>query len=233
MRFKVYPEVFEKIPDVFFGAVIAYNVDNTIVNNEIAELLAEEVGKLREKLGGTEVKENENIVPYREAFVKLGINPNKFMSSIEAMTKRIAKGSDLPSISPIVDLGNAISLRNIVPLGAHDIDALEEEIAVRFSVPGDIFIPLGCEDKEEVEEGELIYSDIKNVRTRRWIWRQSEKGKITEKSRNIFFPIDGFSAHNKESVIKAADELAFLLQKYFNCETREYFIDRNLNEIEF
>ena len=30
-----------------------------------------------------------------------------------------------------------------------------------------------------IEDDELIYSAGDNVRTRRWIWRQSEQGKIT------------------------------------------------------
>ena len=112
------------------------------------------------------------------------------MSSIEAMAKRASKGNMLPSINPIVDLVNALSLKYILPMGAHDIDFLEGEIAVRFSKEGDIFTPLGEENTEILQSDELVYADINRIRTRRWIWRQSNIGRIDEKSTNILFPID-------------------------------------------
>ena len=67
------------------------------------------------------VKESPEIVPYREAFRALDINPNKFMCSIEALLTRIAKGKGFPEISPVVDFGNAVSLKYRLPIGAHDM----------------------------------------------------------------------------------------------------------------
>lgn len=37
-----------------------------------------------------------------------------------------------------------------------------------------------------MEEGELIYSVGDMVKTRRWIWRQGEEGKITNSSKIYF-----------------------------------------------
>ena len=116
-------------------------------------------------------------------------------------------------------------------MGAHDLDALQGEIAIRFSREGDSFTPLGEELTKVLDNGELIYADSKRVRTRRWIWRQSNIGKIDENSKNIFFPIDGFQT-NKEKVMKAADELEILLKKYFYCQTKKGFIDINHQEME-
>ena len=62
----------------------------------------------------------------------------------------------------------------MVLLGEHDVDTLSGGIEVIFSKQGDTFIPLGCEKNEILEDSELIYFDDNNVRTRRWIWRQSE-----------------------------------------------------------
>lgn len=46
-------------------------------------------------------------------------------------------------------------------------------------------------------------------------WRQSERGKITEETKAILFPIDGFSDVNAGEVQAAAKELMELLRKYF------------------
>ena len=230
MKFKVYTEVFEKLPDLCFGVVVGNRINNQQNIPEIYDLMKNEMGKVEKKLKGIIVKESPEIMPYRDTFKKLNINPNKFMSSIEAMVKRVAKGNLLPSINPVVDLGNSISLKYILPMGAHDLDDLEKEIAVRFSREGDLFIPLGEEVAEVLNGGELVYADSNRIRTRRWIWRQSDIGKIDENSTNIFFPIDGFLG-NKENVLQAADELEILLKKYFHCETKKGFIDINNQEM--
>lgn len=232
MKFSVSSEVFEKLDNVCFGVIVAKGIDNSLVKNDIVEKLDQSIKDCEDKFKDTKVKELEGILCYRDAFKELGINPNKFMSSIEAMLTRTSKGKGIPNISPIVDLGNAVSLKYMVPLGAHDIDTLDGDIEVRFSKEGDSFIPLGTEETEILEDGELIYSAGDNVRTRRWIWRQSEQGKITNESKNIFFPIDGFTNKNYDSVMSARDELASLLKEVFSCDVNVGFIDKNNTEFE-
>lgn len=231
MRFKVYDEVFEKLPDLYFGVVVGNQINNQQNIPEIYDLMKNEMSKVENNLKGVNLKEYQGVIPYRDAFNQLNLNPNKFMSSVEAMVKRVSKGNILPSINPVVDLVNRISLKYILPMGAHDLDALEGEIAIRFSRKGDTFTPLGEELAEVLDNGELVYADSKRIRTRRWIWRQSNIGKIDENSKNIFFPIDGFQT-NKEKVMKASEELEILLQRYFNCQIKKGFIDINHPEME-
>ncbi len=51
---------------------------------------------------------------------------------------------------------------------------------------GDKFVPFGETDVELMEEGELIYSVGDMVKTRRWIWRQGEEGKLLIAQKYIF-----------------------------------------------
>ena len=231
MKFKVYDEVFKKLPDLYFGVVVGNQINNQQHIPEIYDLMKNEMSQVKNNLTGVNLKEYQGIQPYRDAFNKVNLNPNKFMSSVEAMVKRVSKGNVLPSINPVVDLVNRISLKYILPMGAHDLDALEGEIAIRFSRKGDTFTPLGEELVEVLDSGELVYADSKRIRTRKWIWRQSNIGKIDENSKNIFFPIDGFQT-NKERVMKAAEELEILLKRYFNCQIKKSFIDINHQEME-
>lgn len=232
MKFIVSEKVFDALEDVCFGVVIAKGVDNRGNNRSVNELLKTSISYIEEKFQDKKVKECEEILPYREAFKKIGINPNQNMSSIEAMASRIAKKKGFPNINTIVDLGNAVSLKYLVPLGAHDMDSASNDIYVRFSNEGDLFIPFGETEAETLKEGELIYSVGDKVKTRRWIWRQSEEGKITEESKNIFFPIDGFKDKNYDNVIGARDELAKLLKEIFNCEVSVGFVNRDNRELE-
>lgn len=233
MKFIVEKEVFDKLDDVCFGIVVAKGIDNTQKIEKIQSLLEAGIKANEEKYEGKKVKESEEVACYREAFRTLGINPNKFMSSIEALLTRVSKKKGLPSINPIVDIGNAMSLKYYLPMGAHDIDTITpQDVEVRFSREGDQFIPFGEEEAEILDPGELVYAVGNKVRTRRWIWRQSEEGKIVESTKNIFFPIDGFKNSNYDNLMAAREELATLLKEIFDCEIKLGFIDKDNREFE-
>ncbi len=233
MKFVIEEKVFEALPTACFGVVVARGIDNRSADSRPQELLQQSIAAIEEKFAATKAKEAVEIAPYRDAFQKLGINPNKFMSSIEAMASRIEKKKGFPSINPVVDLGNAMSIKYLLPMGAHDIDAASGDIMVRFSRKGDQFTPFGEIQAEILDAGELIYSAGERVKTRRWIWRQSEEGKVTEVSRNVFFPIDGFTDNNLDRVIVARDELAELLERIFGCEIKVGLVDREVTIMEF
>lgn len=122
-------------------------------------------GQLENRFKNINIKEYPGLKLYGDVFNRVGLNPNKYTSSIGAMVKRVPEGNHLPSINPIVDPGNSVSLKYILPMGAHNFDALKGEIMVRFSKEGDTFIPLREEIVETLEAGELIYADAKRIRT--------------------------------------------------------------------
>ena len=112
-------------------------------------------------------------------------------------------------------------------MGAHDLGGNSDDICIRLAKDGDTFLPFGSDSEETPDVGEVVYAVGQQVRTRRWTWRQSEKGKITADSSNIFFPIVGFNNFNKDRVIKAQTKLDSLLKNIFQCETKIGFIDNN------
>jgi len=224
MRFKVQKEAFEKLDGLFFGVVVAKGVDNTKKIPQTGEELNRSINYTREKLKDVNLREYPAIALYRDAFLKLDINPNKYMCSIEALLKRVMKGGEFPQINPVVDISNAVSLKYVIPLGAHDIDRFDGDIEVRFSRDGDTFLPFGSTEDENVELGELVYASGGRVKTRKWIWRQSDEGKIEEGSSNIFFPLDGF-AQRKDEVLAACGELAGVMQSLFGAQVKTGFVD--------
>ena len=227
MRFEVSPAVFELLPDACFGVVAVKGADNTRPIAEVSALLHESIAACEKALEGVKVKESPEIVPYREAFRALEINPNKFMCSIEALLTRIAKGKGFPEISPVVDFGNAVSLKYRLPIGAHDMGTVSRALVVRLALRGDSFIPCGGGVAAPPEPGEVVYVSDGQVRTRRWTWRQSEVGKITPETRDLLFPIDGFTSLNLERVLAARAELAEGLERYFGAKTAVGLVDRD------
>ena len=131
-KFEVAAEVFEKLPTYCLGVVVARGVDNGTANVKVTQMMNDEMDAFVQRMVGVNLKEYPGIQPYRNAFLSLGMNPNKFMCSVEALSKRVQKGNRLPNINPIVDLGNALSLKYCLPMGAHDIEKLDGDMTVRF-----------------------------------------------------------------------------------------------------
>lgn len=220
------------MPSLCFGVVVARDLNNRGNHSEIISLVSEAIDTAQKKFAGIKPKEHPDMQPYRKAFKNMGINPNKFPCSVEALSTRVVKTGSLPDINPAVNLVNAYSLKYTLPMGAHDLDTAENDIEVRFSKPGDLFTPFGESEPEKPEEDELVYASGNTIKTRKWIWRQSEFGKVTGKSQNVFFPIDGFADYNYEAVIRARDELAVFLEKMLGAKTSTHYLDCKMNSVE-
>lgn len=226
MKFVVDKRFFDKVDNACFGVIIARGIDNTKKYDFIEKMLEDEINSIEEEYRDKKVKELPEIELYREAFRKLDINPNKYMCSIEALVSRTVKSKHIPNINPIVDLGNALSLKYRIPLGIHDIDRFRGDIEIRFANSDDRFVPFGGGDYDNPDVGEVIYASGNDVKTRRWTWRQGENSKISEKSTNLFIPIDGFT-ENLDKIKELQNELIDILKNQLNLEVAFGIVDKN------
>ena len=104
--------------------------------------------------------------------------------------RRALKGGAFPRVNPLVDLYNAISLEFLVPMGGHDIGQLDGNIYLGFADGGEPFTPMEGGEEEFAEKGEVVYKDNLSVLTRRWVWRQSNKDRVTADTTSVFMPVD-------------------------------------------
>ena len=226
MKFEVSKSFFDKLEDCVFGVVVVKNFDNEVSYDYINKVFEENLQSSKGKFLNVKIKEEMWILPYREAFRKLNINPNKYMCSIVALMTRISKGNDIPHINSIVDLGNALSLKYELPVGVHDIDNfINGDIQIRESDGNDNFIPFGGTEIEHHDVGEIIYASGNEVKTRRWTWRQGERSKVTEQSKNFFILIDGFIS-NKDKVLELQNELVKFLKDDLGLEVYSGIVDK-------
>jgi len=214
MFFSIQKELFDILPDLTIGMVVAKDVDNTHPSKEIDDLLTQAVEEVKKNFIGDKAQEHPRIKPWRTAFSKLGISGSKFPSSVESMARRILKGDPFPKINSLVDLYNSVSLRFLVPMGGHDLDTLEGNIYLRFAEGWEPFTPMGGGETVVVPKGELVYRDDREVLTRNWVWRQCEKDKATEQTKNIFIPIDVLGEVGRERADEITLELSHLIPKY-------------------
>ncbi|GHT80286.1 hypothetical protein FACS1894130_11300 [Spirochaetia bacterium] len=219
MFFKVDEQIFQKATDYCVGVVSALGIKKAAGLKELTGYIDVSFRDAVVKLRDVSIKSMPAIEKYRTAMSALGINPGKYPVSIEALLRRIQDGKILDRISPIVDLGNAISVKYNVPVGVHDIDSFCGDLEVRYSNNEDLF-----DDSMHQTESEPVYVTGHSVRTRNWLWRQTEAGRNTSiDAENLLFLVDGFE-DNKSTIIKARDELAFMLKAHFGCDVRVGFI---------
>jgi DNA/RNA-binding domain of Phe-tRNA-synthetase-like protein len=71
------------------------------------------------------------------------------------------------------------------------------------------------------------------VLTRNWVWRQCEKDKTTEKTRNIFIPIDVLGEVGRERAEEIIQDLSRLIPKYLGGTLFSAILNRQNPSVEF
>ena len=186
MIFSIDERLFEFFPGLKIGVLVC-RVDNTKYGEDILEPA---LARIREGFGFEKPQDHPNVRLWRQAFNKLGISAAKYQTSIESLVRRALKGGVFPRVNPLVDLYNAISLEFLVPMGGHDISPLDGNIFLGFADGSEPFTPMEGGEEEPVEKGEVVYKDDRSILTRRWVWRQSNKDKVTADTKSVFMPID-------------------------------------------
>ena len=233
MNYTIKPEVFQLNPRLHFGILIGKGLNNSESTPSDVDLLRCVENHVRQVIKEEELRNLPIIREYRSTMEKAGINPNKYPVSTEAMLKRVLKGNSLPTINALVDLCNVVSLENQISLGGHDLRDINEDLSVCFSKGTERFLPFGSTEYETVEEGELVFTSGHIVQTRKWIWRQSELGKMALDTKNVFFQLVGFEDSEGSPLIRALDSLEKLIEERFGGTYQRYIVNEGNPSIEF
>src|SRR3989344_3145026 len=229
MQLTVSEEIFEKFPDTRIGIVVAADIENRGVNEEVSKLLGEIQAATKEKFDLNTLIENPSIATWRNIYNDFGSKPRDYRSSIEALIRSVLNGRGIRHINKLVDIYNYISLKYSIPVGGEDLDKVEGNLHLKFADGDEKFIPLGSGVEDNPYKGEVIYCDDSgNALCRRWNWRESDKTKLTEETKNAIIVVEGFD----ERVQAAAEELAEVIGK-FSRVIETFIVDKNTNHIEW
>jgi DNA/RNA-binding domain of Phe-tRNA-synthetase-like protein len=217
LYYSISDEVFNKFPSYVRGVVIAYDVHNGDSPPELIALLRAAEAALRQKTSLEQIAAHPNIAAWREAFRLTGVKPSEFRSSIEAMGRRALRDQELPSINALVDIGNILSLRHLIPAGGHAIDVLTQDIALHPATGQEIFVPFGESPDESPghpNPGEIVFVEGNTVLTRRWVWRQSNHTLTLPTTTAIELNIDGLPPVTLEKVEEICQEAMELIKRF-------------------
>ncbi len=220
MYFQVDSSLFTPFPGLAIGVVVGRDLQAPEQPAAISALLTAAEEGLRQAWCNRPPQEHSRIAPWRQAFKALGLSPQQYQSSIEALAHRALSGKGLPRILPLVDLYNALSLRYLIPMGGHDLETIAGNIHLGPTAGGEPFQAMFSEEVEHVAPGEIAYLDDADVLTRHWVWRQGNKDRIRPETRSIFIPIDGLPEVGLAAVREAMEDMAAQLHTFFKAEVR-------------
>ena len=232
MNINISPEVFAKFPAYRRGLVIAHGIDNGSSPDELIASLREAESALCGQLSPDNVATHPKIESWREAYRSLGVKPTEFRPSMEALVRRVLKKDPLPAINKIVDLGNLVSIRHLVPIGAHAIDQLTADMDLRPANGDEIFEPFGTGIIEHPNPAEIIFAEGNTVLTRRWTWRQSKHTLILPETTAIEINVDAPSPVTDAEIESIFGEIAELMKKYCGGELRQGVLSRENPSLE-
>ena len=231
IHFELGADLLERVPDACVAIVVAEGVDHGRGAEGARKLLDEAVVAMGARLADADLDHVPEIAAWRERLGRFGLDADQFPASVQTLARR-SLIDDVPRVGPVVDLANAISLKYLLPVGAHDLDRLRGTLSVRLAREGEFFTGLGESTVERVPPGEPVYADDREVRTRRWVWRQGDRGKVTAATRTVFFPIDGFVGLTDESARHAAEELATHARELLGATTHVLWVDYSSHVVE-
>ena len=232
LLYRIEKEIFTMFPGYCRGVVLAFDIKNGESPPELTTMLRDAEASLRKMISKDEIASHPRINSWRNAYRAFGAKPAKFRSSIEAMVRRVVNDNELPGINTVVDIGNIISLRNIVTVGGHAIDEVLNNISLRMATGEEEFIAFGTDKTENPEPGEIIFTEGNTVLTRRWSWRQAVHTSTQKSTTAVEMNIDGLPPVTIDEVDRICQEVMELIQKYCGGKLRYEILSKENPEME-
>ncbi|MCL6264467.1 B3/4 domain-containing protein [Craterilacuibacter sp. RT1T] len=155
-----------------------------------------------------------HLAAWDNVFRLFGAKPQRTPCSASALRKRVLRDGLLPSIDPVVDLYNAISLQYAVPVGGENFSAYVgsprltiADGSERFDTQKD-----GVLVDEHPEVGEVVWRDEFGVTCRRWNWRQGGRTRLDAKATQMWFILESLPEMPQEALLEAGASFARNLQ---------------------
>jgi DNA/RNA-binding domain of Phe-tRNA-synthetase-like protein len=217
------PEIFGLVPEYRRAIVVGSGIVNAPSSPGLVQALRDQEAVVRQGIGA----EDPRLVAWRDAFQAVGIKPNKFRPSIDALSRRVINGGELPSISTLVDIGTILSLRHVLPCGAHSLNDVKSGLELRRADGTEQFTPFGTDAVETIPQGEIIFADGNVVATSKWAWRQASHTIITPDTTAFELNIDALGIISDDDLAAAVADAQAMIRAHLGIETTVLLLDKD------
>lgn len=215
-------DILAACPDLHVLA-IACRVRNTESDLRLWDEIAQDEEMVRQTMKLEEVNKWLPIRATRQAYKKLGKDPNRYRPSAEALRRRILRGLPLYRIDTLVDLINLVSIRSGYSIGGFDAMKIQgDRLVLGVGREGEVYRGIG---RGELNIAGLpVYrDDIGGIGTPT---SDEERTKIDMETTSLLMIINGYSGEN--GLMEAGRYAAERLRKYNEASDMEaMLITRN------
>lgn len=213
MHFQHAPEIWDNFPELVPGVMFAERitpdagvVDSVAKYNDVA----------RARLAQAPESEFPEIQAWRRAFARMGLKPTQYRCASESLLRRFRKEDSLPSLHPIVDLCNAISLAFAIPIAIFDVSQIATHLEVRYARGNEEYLTFAG-DNEQPEVGEVIFGDAADkAHARRWTNRQSGRSAVRNSTTTVLIVAEALHEKAAADIPRLLAEIAAELSAYWD-----------------
>lgn len=135
-------EITSVCPDLHILAITC-NVVNTPSDARLWDEIIDDENRLRESCKLEDINKWKPINATRQAYKRLGKDPNRYRPSAESLRRRVIKGMSLYKIDTLVDLINLVSLRSGYSIGGFDVDKIQGDLQLGVGREGELYHGIG------------------------------------------------------------------------------------------
>lgn len=217
------------VPGVLHAGGINANVD-------VAPQVARFNAIAQARLATGPESEFPEVRAWRRVFSSMGLKPTQYRCASESLLRRFRKENALPSLHPLVDLCNAVSLAFAIPIAVFDTAKVQQQLEVRYATGAENYLTFGGE-VEHPEPGEVVFADAaepaSNAHARRWTNRQSGLSAVSAETREVLIVAEALHASAVEDVGRLVSTLAQELAAAWPAEPRIQLLSRASPRFEF
>lgn len=213
-KFILEETVSDLLPHLTIGVLVVDNLSANSSDEEEIKKILDDANQVAKKYVPHEViSENDVVKAWRATYQKFPTKKGA-RCSIEALLKRVLHGNPVSSISPSVDITNAISLRYAFPIGVENIEAFAGDLKLGICEGSEDFLPIGSETNEPPLKGEVAYKDDLGVVCRCLNWRDGVRTSVSDDTKHVFIAMECVESERVGELKEALDALATLLQTH-------------------
>jgi DNA/RNA-binding domain of Phe-tRNA-synthetase-like protein len=197
---------------------------------DVGDRVAAYADVARTRLAGRTESDLPEIQAWRRAFSAMGLKPTQYRCASESLLRRFRKEGALPSIHPLIDLCNAVSLAYAVPVAVFDAARLTDSLEVRYATGTEPYQTFSGA-VEHPEPGEVIFADAAgHAHARRWTNRQSGASAVRDTTSTTLIVAEALHATASEDIARLVAALADELTTVWSVHPKATVLTRSAPE---
>ena len=207
-------EIAKACPDLHV-AVVECDVVNTVSDEQLWKEITEMETHIRTTCKLEDINKFPPIQATRQAYKRLGKDPNRYRPSAEALRRRILRELPLYKIDTLVDIINLLSIQSGYSIGGFDAGKIDGDLVLGVGREGEIYHGIG--------RGELNIAGLPVYRDNQGgvgtPTSDEERTKIDKNTGKLLMIINGYSG--KDGLQEALTYGVSLLTRYVSTTNLE------------